>query len=323
MRSGDSRASRPRKHRSRLRHAAELCVAVLATLGCVLDVIGATQAAASVGPLDELIADRVDGLVTTYPERIQQARDDQARPLPLAHAHNDYDHAWPLLDALDHGFTSVEADVWLVDGKLLVAHDRDDVLPARSLERLYLSPLEELQRMNGGSVYPGWDGSLELLIDVKSKAGPTYAALDDVLRGHPGLLTSFTGDQTHRGAVTAIVTGHRARAAMAAQPLRYAGYDGRLSDLISQEPASLMPLVSVDWTETFTWDGTGPMPADEKQRLRGLVTSAHSRGYRLRFWETPDEPGPARTAIWRELADAGVDQINTDDLAGLQKFLSR
>ena len=63
--------------------------------------------------------------------------------------------------------------------------------------------------MNGGSVYPGWHGSLELLIDVKSKAGPTYAALDHVLRGHPGLITSFTGDQTHRGAVTAVVTGHR------------------------------------------------------------------------------------------------------------------
>lgn len=39
-------------------------------------------------------------------------------PLPRAHAHNDYEHARPLLDALDHGFTSVEADVWLVDGEL-------------------------------------------------------------------------------------------------------------------------------------------------------------------------------------------------------------
>jgi hypothetical protein len=46
-----------------------------------------------------------------------------AAPVPLtrAHAHNDYLHARPLFDALDHGFCSVEADVWLVDGKLLVA----------------------------------------------------------------------------------------------------------------------------------------------------------------------------------------------------------
>ncbi|MEL6593794.1 MAG: endonuclease/exonuclease/phosphatase family protein, partial [Bacteroidota bacterium] len=35
------------------------------------------------------------------------------RPVHLqAHAHNDYEHDCPLLDALDHGFNSVEVDVW-------------------------------------------------------------------------------------------------------------------------------------------------------------------------------------------------------------------
>ncbi len=47
-------------------------------------------------------------------------------PLPQAHAHNDYEHERPLLDALSHGFCSVEADIYLVDGALLVAHDRED-----------------------------------------------------------------------------------------------------------------------------------------------------------------------------------------------------
>ena len=51
-------------------------------------------------------------------------------PHPAAHAHNDYEHDRPLLDALEHGFTSVEADVWLVDGELRVAHDREDAVPA-------------------------------------------------------------------------------------------------------------------------------------------------------------------------------------------------
>jgi hypothetical protein len=53
---------------------------------------------------------------------------EPARPLPQAHAHNDYEHRRPLLDALSHGFTGVEADIYLVDGKLLVAHNRGDVL---------------------------------------------------------------------------------------------------------------------------------------------------------------------------------------------------
>ena len=47
------------------------------------------------------------------------------RPLLRAHAHNDYLHSRPLADALAHGFWSIEADVWLTNGALLVAHDLD------------------------------------------------------------------------------------------------------------------------------------------------------------------------------------------------------
>ncbi len=42
-----------------------------------------------------------------------------AAPLVNAHAHNDYAHKRPLADALDHGFCSVEADIFLVDGALI------------------------------------------------------------------------------------------------------------------------------------------------------------------------------------------------------------
>src|SRR5882724_1755773 len=97
-------------------------------------------------------------------------------PLPQAHAHNDYEHKRPLLDALDNGFCSVEADIFLVDGELLVGHNRKDLKPERTLEKLYLDPLRERAKANGGKVYPGGP-AVFLLIDVKSEAKPTYAAL--------------------------------------------------------------------------------------------------------------------------------------------------
>ena len=43
---------------------------------------------------------------------------EKQTPLFQAHAHNDYEHARPLHDALEHGFWSVEADIYLVDGEL-------------------------------------------------------------------------------------------------------------------------------------------------------------------------------------------------------------
>src|SRR3954470_22936373 len=76
-------------------------------------------------------------------------------PLRHAHAHNDYEHARPLFDALDHGFCSVEADVFLAGGKLLVGHTPRDLRPDRTLEALYLDPLRERAKANGGKVYPG------------------------------------------------------------------------------------------------------------------------------------------------------------------------
>ena len=249
------------------------------------------------------------------------ARSD-VTPLARAHAHNDYEHTRPLRDALDHGFTSVEADVWLVDGELRVGHDLADTRPGRTLESLYLAPLEQRAHDNAGRVYPGYRGTVQLLIDVKSEADATYAAVDNALRDHAGLMTSFQGDQAQQHAVTAVISGNRDLALMKAQRVRFAGYDGRLADLQSGESAGVMPLVSDNWAQNFTWNGVGPMPAEEHAKLHRIVETAHAHGYRVRFWATPDVAGPARDALWSELLHADVDQINTDDLAGLQAFLA-
>lgn len=242
-------------------------------------------------------------------------------PVSRAHAHNDYEHAHPLTDALDQGFTSVEADVWLVDGQLLMAHDLDQVQPGRTLESLYLRPLADRVGAEGGSVYRGWHQTLHLLIDVKSDATPTYRAIDAALAPHGDLLTTFTGDHVRGGAVTATISGNRDLPAMTAQKVRHAAYDGRLTDLNSPAPVSLIPLISDNWTTTVTWNGVGAMPAAQRARLREIVATAHADGRRVRFWETPDDPGAARFSVCREELAAGVDMLNTDHLTDLATFL--
>jgi hypothetical protein len=242
-------------------------------------------------------------------------------PQDAAHAHNDYEHDRPIFDALEHGFTSVEADVWLVDGELLVAHDLENVRPGVTLESLYLDPLSELVRGHGRSVYPGWDGSFQLLIDIKSDGESTYAAIEKNLAEHRSIMTRYTNSQTKAAPVIAVVSGNRPLQTMQNLKSRFAFYDGRSTDLASGMPADLMPLVSDNWNKLFTWQGVGPIPAIEKVKLREYVKLAHAQGYRVRFWATLDEPGAARDAIWTELHAASVDHINTDDLAALAEFL--
>ncbi len=241
-------------------------------------------------------------------------------PLLRAHAHNDYEHDRPLLDALDHGFTSVEADVWLVGGQLLVAHDLEDVRPERTLRSLYLQPLSRRVEAHGGSVYD-IETPFQLMIDVKSSGVRTYRALHRELRRYRHYLTTYGDWGTNDRAVQITISGNRPRAYMERQNVRYATYDGRSPDLGTDVLPDFMPLVSDSWERQFTWRGIGAMPAAERTRLRTWATQAGEAGQRLRLWATPDAAGPAREAVWRELLTAGVGYLNTDDLAGLQEFL--
>ena len=149
----------------------------------------------------------------------------EPRP-PLAHAHNDYEHPRPLLDALARGFDSVEADVWLVDGELLVAHDRRDVRPGRDLRTLYLEPLRARVRAGGGAVHAGRPDFV-LLVDVKSAAAPTYAAVAAALADYAEILTEFVEGRAIRWAVTVIMSGNRDEAALRAAPRRWAAISAR------------------------------------------------------------------------------------------------
>lgn len=244
-------------------------------------------------------------------------------PLRRAHAHNDYLHERPLHDALSHRFTSVEADIFLVDGELLVAHEPETLDPTRTLRSLYLDPLRDRVRANGGAVYRGHHRPVQLLIDIKTDGAAAYLELHRQLRAHRSMLSTYSHGAVRYGAVTPVISGDRAaRVPMEAQRVRHAFYDGRLEDLGGPARASFIPLISSNWTTSFTWQGVGEFPAAQRAELHRIVRTAHRRGQRVRFWATPDLAGPARDAVWTELLDAGVDHINTDDLAGLERFLS-
>ncbi len=244
-----------------------------------------------------------------------------APPPPVllaAHAHNDYEHPRPLLDALDRGFMSVEADVHLVDGQLLVAHDREEVVPGRTLERLYLQPLYERWRRFGGRIHPGQpaDRPFMLLVDIKSAARPTYEAVHAALEPYAAMLSVVEDGRRGAGAVEVVISGGRPVAFMRSQSRRLAFVDGRLPDLDGGAPVDLIPLISASWWDAFFWWGDGPMPEGQRRRLADIVARAHAAGRRVRFWATPE-----REELWAELLAAGVDHLNTDRLTQLGAFL--
>ena len=228
--------------------------------------------------------------------------------LSRGHAHNDYEHKRPLLEALEYRFGSIEADVFLVDGKLLVGHNRKDLTPERTLEALYLAPLAARIKQNKGFVYAGQRETVMLLVDVKEDGANVYSQLKKEIAAHPEFAK-------YRLGVKFVISGDRAKDLIKADNGRPAGIDGRFPDLAKNYTEKQMPLISESYLDHFKWYGTGPMPEAQYKELKMWVDMAHAKGKKIRFWASPDKP-----AVWQVLKDVGVDYINVDDLAGFSTF---
>lgn len=239
---------------------------------------------------------------------------------PGTHSHLDGGQRRPLHDALAFGYSSVEADVWPVDGELLVAHDREDVRPGGSLRRLYLEPLAERAKATGW-VYP--DTQFQLVVDFKADPDTSYRILTDYVSDFHDVLTCYRDGTVEPGPISIVITGKCPRETVAAESVRYFACDGSLGDVGSDVPATLVPLLSEKLGWRFTWRGRGPMPPEERAKLRDLVSRAHAEGRKVRFWDVPLKPRHVRAAIWRELQEAGVDYLGADRLTTLVRYLRK
>ena len=227
--------------------------------------------------------------------------------LPRTHSHNDYAQTRPLAEALDNGFSSVEADVFLVDGKLLVGHNRKELTPERNLEAMYLKPLSDRMTRQKGSIYPNSNRTFWLLIDVKADGPNVYGALKVSLARFPSL---------KQPNIRLVISGERPAEDILRDKGLFAALDGRWADLDKGYSRDLMPWVSEDWSAHFKWQGVGPMPEEESVMIRSMVKTVHDQKRLLRFWGAPDTK-----EIWYAQWSAGVDLINTDHLAQLRAWM--
>lgn len=229
--------------------------------------------------------------------------------LPHAHSHNDYEQKRPLLDALDNGFTSIEADIFLVDGELQVGHTRGALKQGRTLESLYLDPLAAKVKANGGTVY-GQPGMVILLVDIKEDGAKVQDELNRRLPKYREMLTERTGNTVQTRAVQIILSGARTNDCASAEGFLFK--DGGPGDLTDN--AARTPLIStsyIDLTGTFKT----PVEGEGRKKVEALVAAAHKNGMKVRLWEAPDNE-----TAWKDLLALQLDLVNTDHLPLLRQF---
>ncbi len=236
--------------------------------------------------------------------------------LPNAYAHNDYWHKRPLYDALDNGFTHIEADIYLRDGQLVVAHLLPRLRMQKTLDSLYLKPLASC--INGSNrEFTCPDYPVMLMIDIKSAAGSTYIALRQLLEKYRPLLSSCKDGVFKQGKITIVLTGHKPVELLRKETDRIAFVDEDLmqvqKDTINQ---NFYETASCRYSRMLDWIGEGPIPLKQHEHLCEFVRAAHHLGKKVRLWASPENK-----AVWNELLNCGVDLINTDQLDNLKNFL--
>ncbi len=232
-------------------------------------------------------------------------------------AHNDYRHKHPLLDAESNGYTHIEADVFLHDNKLVVAHINPYFKGKRTLENLYLNPLFAQVTKNNGRVYEGNDEPVTLMIDIKSDAKKTYAELKPLFEKYSSMLSSYNDGKVSIRAVTIVLSGHKPYDVIKNEQNRFAFIDEDLRKSPKDTVANnIFTMASCKYSKLLKWKGSGNISAREEERLRNYVLIAHKNGEQVRLWASPDNK-----AVWNKILSCGVDLINTDKLVALKNFL--
>jgi hypothetical protein len=232
-----------------------------------------------------------------------------AQTLCNGHSHNDYLQKKPLETAINHGFYSVEADVFIKKGKLVLAHTKFGKIKNKTLEDYYLKPLFELYKSHDNSkIYENSDRTLYLFIDIKSDANSSIKILEKEIEKYKPMFTYYENNDLHQKAVTIIISGKRDKNYISSIPKkRYFFIDGRLADIDKEFDTNLYPIISDNYKKAMKKIG--------EENIKKLIYKSLNQNKQIRFWNVKNNE-----KNWKKLNELGVSLINVDDIEQYSKF---
>lgn len=239
------------------------------------------------------------------------AKAQRALSFNSGHSHNDYHQNIPLLTAYQSGMGSIEADVFLKNGELYVAHDTTEIKPGVTLKKLYLEPLAGFYRQNGNRAYADSTMTLQLVVDIKKDCAKVLAQLIKDLEAFPEVFNSSKNAK----AIKIVISGDVPLPADFKNYPDYISFDGRPYINYTDEQLKRVAMISDDIKNYTPWNGKGNPTSPDLKKLTTVIEKAHQQHKPFRFWATQDSPN-----TWIVLERLGADWINTDQPGKLKEF---
>jgi len=228
------------------------------------------------------------------------------------HSHNDYKQDKPFVRAYEDGMESIEADVFLKEGKLFVAHEEKEIRPGRTLDVLYLQPLFQRYVANGGYPFADTSKSLQLVIDIKEHHQDVIPAIVRYLKPYMTMVRV----EKARKPIHIVISGDMPKPAQFKNFPDFISFDGRPGIAYQPDELKRIAMVSVSMNVYSHWDGVEELSEADRAKMKAVVQTAKNMGKPFRFWATPDTE-----KAWTELAELGVTWLNTDHPDQLKKWL--
>ena len=231
----------------------------------------------------------------------------------LIHSHNDYWRPVPFWTAYSSKLYSYEADIYYVDGQIYVAHDREDIKPENTLEKLYIEPIVSVYKANEGKPWKDAKHGIQLLVDIKDETDPSMQALSEAFGRYPEVFDRSVNPY----GVQIAITGNFPEPEDFDKWPKFMGIDGRLDIDYTPEQFERVVLISEYLRDFVKWNGKGTLIPEQEEKLKEVIDRVHKMGRPIRFWSTPE----CETTYYT-FYNLGIDFVNTDDPASASAFFS-
>jgi alkaline phosphatase len=190
-------------------------------------------------------------------------------------SHNDYAQPSPFFGAYNNGVGYIEADVFLKNDELFVAHFRGEIENERKLTALYLVPLQKMIVANKGWAYADSSLTLTLMVDLKTEGANTVTKLASELSKFKELLTCKT--------LRILISGNVPDPSLWSGIPAFISIDGRPNVSYTEEQWERIGLVSTNINSHIKWNARSELTTDDKIKLQSLVAMVHAKGKKLRL----------------------------------------